>query len=70
VGTFFIVLTASLTSQPLAIGGDVPAVVGRELAFAVGHEGGLVGLHRSDEVHQVVEGVALDVVLGLRPVLQ
>jgi hypothetical protein len=45
-------------------------MVGGELALAVGHEGHLMRPHGAHEVHQVVEGVALDVVLGLRPVLQ
>jgi hypothetical protein len=45
-------------------------VVAGELAFAVGHEGGLVRLDHADEVHQVVEGVAFDVVFGLRPFAQ
>ena len=56
--------------QPRAIGGQIPAVVGGELALAVGHEGGLLRAHRTHQVHQVVEGVAFEVVLGLRPDFQ
>jgi hypothetical protein len=51
-------------AQARGIGSQIPAVVAGELAFAVGHEGRLVRLHSTDEGHQVVEGVALDVVLS------
>jgi hypothetical protein len=54
-------------AQAVAVGRQVPAMVRRELAFAVGHEGHLLR-PLAHEGHQVVEGVALDVVLGLRPV--
>ena len=44
-------------------------MVAGELVFAVGHKGGLVRAHGADEVHQVLGGVAFDVVLALRPCL-
>ena len=43
-------------------------MVAGELVFAVGHKGGLVGAHLADEVHQVLRGVALDVVFPIGPV--
>ena len=55
--------------QALGVLGEAPAVVGGELVFGVGHEGDLVGAVLAHEVHQVVEGVALDVELGVRMVL-
>ena len=45
-------------------------MVAGELVFAVGHEGHLMRPQVAHEAHQVVERVSLDVVLGLRPVLQ
>ena len=61
-------------SQAGSVLRELPAVVGRGLLDAVGHERHLV--HRqalarqlAHEAHQVVEGVALDVVFGLRPLL-
>ena len=45
-------------------------MVAGELARRVGHEGGLLRAMRAHERHQVVERVALDVELGLRPARQ
>jgi len=55
--------------QPLGVGRQVPTVVAGELVHRVGHEGGLVRAHRAHQLHQVVKGVALDVELGLGPLL-
>jgi hypothetical protein len=47
--------------------GRSPAVVAGGLLDAVGHEGDLMRPQRPHQAHQVVEGVAFEVVLGLRP---
>ncbi len=44
-------------------------MVGGELVLAVGHEGDLMRAHLAHKVHEVLGGIALDVVLGLGPVL-
>jgi len=49
--------------QALGIRRKLPAMVARELPLAIGHEGGLVRAQLTHEVHQVVEGIALDVEL-------
>ena len=56
-------------AQALAVGGQVPPMVTRELVNRVGHEGGLVRPSGPHDIHEVVERVALDVELGLRPTL-
>ena len=53
--------------QAAQVVGKAPAVVAGELVFAVGHEGHLVRPNLAHEVHQVLERVALDVVLGFGP---
>ena len=55
-------------AQRVGVGRQVPAVVGGELANAVGHEGGLVRADLAHQVHQVVQRIALDVVFHLGPV--
>ena len=49
--------------------GDRKAVVARELPRRIGHERGLLRPMLAHEGHQVVERVAFDVELGLRPLL-
>ena len=44
-------------------------MVAGELVFTVGHKGRLVRPHSSDEGHEVLRGVALDVVFTPRPLL-
>ena len=53
--------------QALGVLRKLPAVVAGELAFAVGHKGHLLGAHAAHKTHEVVEGVALDVVLAPGP---
>jgi hypothetical protein len=54
-------------SQALRIRREVPAVVAGELAFAVRHESALVRPKLTDEVHQVVKRISLDVELCAAP---
>ena len=57
-------------AQPIRIRSDVPAMVAGELPLRVGHERALVRAQLAHEVHQVVEGIAFDVELRLRPSLE
>ena len=62
-------------AQALGIRREIPAVVAGELALCIGHKGHLVhrqpaGADIGHHLHQVVKGVALDVVLAPRPLLQ
>src|SRR5450830_676331 len=63
----------SLIDQRLETPGilrKAPTMVTGELAFAVGHKGGLVRAKLAHKVHQVVEWIALDVELCLWPLLE
>ena len=44
-------------------------MVGRFLTFAIRHKGGLIRTDRQDVIHQIMERIAFDVVLGLRVTL-
>jgi len=62
-------------TQPFGVCRHVPAVVGRGLRGGIRHEGALLRAEGAagqlaQQLHQVVEWIAFDVELGLRPALQ